>query len=133
MPPPRVTLFLPPVATVSNTYAPFEGCPFALHRRHRYRRRVRSMASAEHPTLATIATDRAESRRYQRWATSGADGRRMFEAYGRPSDRFSHELVLQTIGFLERAEAIEDGERLLRARGGLEDVTHEPFGAGQCS
>src|SRR5581483_6003224 len=50
-----------------------------------------------------------------------------------PSGRFSCELVPQTIGFLEGAKAIEDGERLPRARRGLHVVTHEPFGAGPCS
>ncbi len=49
------------------------------------------------------------------------------------SDRFSRELVPQTIGFLERAKPIEDGERLLRERRGLHVVTREPFGAAQCS
>jgi hypothetical protein len=41
--------------------------------------------------------------------------------------------VPQTIGFLEGAKAIEDGERLLRARRGLHVVAQEPFGAAQCS
>src|SRR5262249_37492641 len=50
-----------------------------------------------------------------------------------PSARFSRELVPQTIGLLERAKAIEYGKRLLRARRGLHVVTHEPFGAAQCS
>src|SRR5262249_56884940 len=49
------------------------------------------------------------------------------------SDRFGRELVPQTIGLLERAKAIEYGERLLRARRGLHVVTREPFGAAQCS
>src|SRR5438046_1394567 len=49
------------------------------------------------------------------------------------SDRFSRELVPQTIRLLECAKAIEYGERLLRARRGLHVVTHEPFGAAQCS
>jgi hypothetical protein len=63
------------------------------------------------------------------WATPDADRRSvLFEAFGRPSDRFSHELGPHIIGFLEGAETIEDGERLLRAR----PDTHTPCG-GPCA
>src|SRR5262245_53245101 len=49
------------------------------------------------------------------------------------SDRFSRELVPQTIGLLERAKAIEDDERLLGAHRCLHVVAREPPGTGQCA
>ncbi len=49
-----------------------------------------------------------------------------------PSDRLSRQLVSQTIGFLERAKAIEDREGLLERRRGLHFAARELLGATQC-
>lgn len=95
------------------------------------RDRDRDEGDAGHPEVtAALLPEPGEHRLEQREVDRVDEGLKWPSC---PSDRFSRELVPQTIWLLERAKAIEDGERLLRARRGLYVITQEPFGAAQCS